>query len=339
METREELLKEVFKHFINFLYILTFFSGISCSTLLALTRDKGDLIFPNRYPFFRKFILTLFLFLTVNFLMFYQEYFFFSINPGAVAHILLLFFFDLLLVVSSLYWIQLHGLPELNRWLPLLKTIGCLYIVVWQGVYITDAILPEGKLALLRTSAAVSVDALFCLLILECLVYGAFTYRKKTTGEKPFFLILDISWSVYLLYMYIVDLILALSGLSDRSLSVQDFYFLDPVIFLFLVINVYTIILVLRKTGAARDRGSERPRDTVHAGSGLSLEAIGEAHHLTQRETETLELLLRGMNNPQIAEDLSISPYTVKRHMNNIFRKLAVKNRYELILLIEKNGK
>lgn len=37
------------------------------------------------------------------------------------------------------------------------------------------------------------------------------------------------------------------------------------------------------------------------------------------------------MNNPEIAETLFIAENTVKRHINNIFQKSGVKNRYELI--------
>lgn len=61
------------------------------------------------------------------------------------------------------------------------------------------------------------------------------------------------------------------------------------------------------------------------------LDDFAERYKLTGREREVLEKACRGLNNPDIAESLFISEYTVKRHMNNIFQKTEVKNRYELI--------
>ncbi|HBF65211.1 MAG TPA: hypothetical protein DDW34_05050 [Clostridium sp.] len=52
---------------------------------------------------------------------------------------------------------------------------------------------------------------------------------------------------------------------------------------------------------------------------------------LTKREIEVLELVCNGMNNPDIGDKLCISEHTVKRHLNNIFHKTEVRNRYELI--------
>lgn len=48
---------------------------------------------------------------------------------------------------------------------------------------------------------------------------------------------------------------------------------------------------------------------------------------LTQREKEVLTLLVRAFSNKEIATKMTISPSTVKRHVENIFRKLGVKNR------------
>ncbi len=46
---------------------------------------------------------------------------------------------------------------------------------------------------------------------------------------------------------------------------------------------------------------------------------------LTKREIEIISLLMKGLNNPQIAERLFISRRTVEQHRKNINRKLEIK--------------
>lgn len=54
--------------------------------------------------------------------------------------------------------------------------------------------------------------------------------------------------------------------------------------------------------------------------------------HLTNREAEILAEVRRGLRNKEIAQQLSISPLTVKIHLNNIFRKLKVDRRARLLV-------
>lgn len=59
---------------------------------------------------------------------------------------------------------------------------------------------------------------------------------------------------------------------------------------------------------------------------------------LSERETEILEQLSKGFSNKVIADNLFISPFTVKRHIENIYRKLQVQNRIELLGKARSNG-
>lgn len=52
---------------------------------------------------------------------------------------------------------------------------------------------------------------------------------------------------------------------------------------------------------------------------------------LTKRETEILEQLSKGLNYQQIAENLIISPSTVRKHIENIYKKLQVHNKMEAV--------
>lgn len=52
---------------------------------------------------------------------------------------------------------------------------------------------------------------------------------------------------------------------------------------------------------------------------------------LTRRETEILSLLAEGLSNKEIAARIYIAPVTVKKHLQNIFKKLDARNRLEAL--------
>jgi DNA-binding NarL/FixJ family response regulator len=59
---------------------------------------------------------------------------------------------------------------------------------------------------------------------------------------------------------------------------------------------------------------------------------------LTDRETETLRLLAKGLSFAEIGDSLSISDHTVARHVKHIYRKLAVHSRGEAVYEASKMG-
>lgn len=55
---------------------------------------------------------------------------------------------------------------------------------------------------------------------------------------------------------------------------------------------------------------------------------------LSQRENEILDLILEGKTNLEMANTLYVSDHTIKTHIHNIYSKLAISSRFELIKLI-----
>ncbi|MBU8871955.1 MAG: helix-turn-helix transcriptional regulator [Gemmatimonadales bacterium] len=77
---------------------------------------------------------------------------------------------------------------------------------------------------------------------------------------------------------------------------------------------------------------NERPAEVMDLGG------IAEHYKLSPRETEILGLIMDGKSNRDMEEDLFISYHTVKNHVYNLYRKLGVKSRFELLHLISNPG-
>jgi DNA-binding NarL/FixJ family response regulator len=60
--------------------------------------------------------------------------------------------------------------------------------------------------------------------------------------------------------------------------------------------------------------------------------------NLGQREIQVLEQLSKGLDYKQIAENLFVSPSTVRKHIENIYRKLHVNNKIKAIQKANRHG-
>ena len=104
--------------------------------------------------------------------------------------------------------------------------------------------------------------------------------------------------------------------------------------------------------GAPREEIFEAVR-VVHAGNSLlqpvvasrllrrvsddSMEAQG-VRSLTSRELEVLRLVMRGLQNKEIAHELVVTERTVKFHVSSILMKLGAGNRTEAVAIATKYG-
>lgn len=64
-------------------------------------------------------------------------------------------------------------------------------------------------------------------------------------------------------------------------------------------------------------------------------DAISKEYGLTDRQREILVFLAKGRNAEHISRELTISPYTVKTHIYNVFQKVGVHSHQELIDIVE----
>ncbi|MGE5493854.1 MAG: helix-turn-helix transcriptional regulator [Burkholderiales bacterium] len=63
---------------------------------------------------------------------------------------------------------------------------------------------------------------------------------------------------------------------------------------------------------------------------------LKDKYTLSEREIEVTELLIKGMTNKEIGESLHISINTVKTHIKNIYGKLGISNRLQLINILSR---
>lgn len=67
-------------------------------------------------------------------------------------------------------------------------------------------------------------------------------------------------------------------------------------------------------------------------------DSLAQLEHLTERETEVLTMVGRGLSNQEIAEAAFISPHTAKTHVNRIMTKVGAHDRAQLVILAYESG-
>jgi DNA-binding CsgD family transcriptional regulator len=100
----------------------------------------------------------------------------------------------------------------------------------------------------------------------------------------------------------------------------------------FLVFVFYAFLFISIANFCLEEK-QRRKEDSVS--EGVDAERVDE---LTPREREMVILVAKGMMIKQIAPYLQVSEKTVRNHMRNIYRKLALYDRSQLVIYALKNG-
>ena len=127
----------------------------------------------------------------------------------------------------------------------------------------------------------------------------------------------------------------AIFYISRYPLILLSFILPDPVRSFLAILLIHLIPLIWIRYFV--DRFEKASRLNTELGS--KLEKLLSTYHISPRETDILKLMLQGKNNKEIQEELFISYHTVKNHVYNIFQKLGISNRYQLLTLVNEKLK
>ncbi len=131
-------------------------------------------------------------------------------------------------------------------------------------------------------------------------------------------------------------------GVWDREGLIVDIrvtrpLFRSPLLWVFLALILITAALTL---ASRLRRPADEPKEaSVLASDDIAaLARVAEAYKISNRESEILQSILAGRSNDQIAEALFISPSTVRNHISNIYQKLGIRNRIQLLNLLKRHA-
>lgn len=102
--------------------------------------------------------------------------------------------------------------------------------------------------------------------------------------------------------------------------------------------GVFTPGLAGLVLGEFRRLAGADPADPAAPESPAGATGDGMTPRLTERETEVLRLVAKGLGSRQIAERLMISHRTVQNHVQNVLNKLQLHNRVELTRYVIEQG-
>lgn len=217
------------------------------------------------------------------------------------------------IAAAPFFFCSLLGFRAGKRW----KILNGILLLVLIVLYIHDLFL--GHLSFL--------PPVFSILFLAVTVFGLVItmVNFKRIAGKSLRRALLVFFLISLFFMPLILLDMNLHRISPGHWIQQFNNITQPMYFL--VVNICCIYFVLKYLSqpSLRKEGSF---------TGYFL----DKYNITEREQEIIEKLLSGLSSKEIAEKVFISPKTVDNHIYNIFRKLGINNRLQLVQMINSNS-
>lgn len=323
---------DISRHLFIMIYIIGFFLGIIQLTLNQIYISKSADLCYKKLQYYNW---AFFAHVTINFIYFYGLYFYigwnekeqilFAVNVSIIAY--------LYFAVQMMQSFSKCSVPKGNV---LLLAAGVFYIFSYS---FNQSTFHDQISSRLLFADFILSEILLISVILYSGIFLAIRWASARKASETGLLIpvFSIGIIAYVLYNFYVDICFyyytdktAIWGINIYNLTVL-YYVIINLISIALVYHRKVFLNALLENGT----GSASSADPAAAFSPSTIADYTEKYHLSAREIEVLNLICRGMSNPDISCALFISNNTVKHHVNSIFKKVGVKNRYELFGILK----
>ena len=213
-----------------------------------------------------------------------------------------------------------------------------LFAVIVYEVVVTDKYtVTTGHLVLAETGQII-LTAVICIVTI---LYTWLAVRGNREGSEPN---ARARLSRLIVALGIVNVVTAIyNGIGSMAMFRKRFDYIDWTgvndfnTWFFILSDVLVLLIVIWYFGRQAELSgfasvsAEGTGQPLQQGAAASEPMIPESLGLTPREAEITELILQRQTYREIAEQLTISEHTVKRHVHNIYEKAGVSRRDELI--------
>jgi DNA-binding CsgD family transcriptional regulator len=106
--------------------------------------------------------------------------------------------------------------------------------------------------------------------------------------------------------------------------------------FVVLIVIVAGLLITMVRQEYAMDELTRPPRGESELAA--IVDQVAEEFQLSDRERDIIALIGKGYSSTTVSEKLFISPHTVNTHVQNIYRKLGIHKRSELISYLQRDS-
>jgi DNA-binding CsgD family transcriptional regulator len=184
---------------------------------------------------------------------------------------------------------------------------------LWDGILFICGILfpllsnPDPVITIMNIQLVVTIGAALIFLGTQLKSIPQRSFKK---GALIFIIL-----STVFLMMLILDILVT-------RLSISALYFFDNLSLPFYILALSIGAFIF----SGRVLNSEALMQDGHI-----TDSCREQYGLTERESELIEALFEGLTNQELADKLFISKKTVENHLYNIYQKMEIKNRVQLM--------
>lgn len=335
----------MFPHAIFISYIVMVFMGLQGVILILLLVKLSDDPSEKLFTTSRNFILVSLLLGILYFITYYndlvmgtfQTSFLYRLFDGMTFYAL---GFSLIKVIDV--WIprQDKKMKDLRKFTNVLFPLLMVMSSLSYG-FILDVFYKAKNIYSTLFIILMELILIFVVLIFTVIYMKSLSGQRIDKSSKKYLQVVSILVNASVIWnsgvvLFIFADVMHVSILSMYSYGLTSIFML--------VINSYTFMYIYKRNtnviyGKNAGSGVENlPENHKEKSIEEKLKEVVLKYKLTDRETEILELAYNGLTNPEIGDSLFISKHTAKRHMHNIFEKLGVTTRMEMVHLINVNG-